>query len=705
MKTQARVIVNPQMGMNAEIPAPPNTAQLIENFAYDPQTKAWTTELGYEPFFSGTLFNGPFSVANGLNKPIDSLYVFQQHSSKRQHVLFECNGKLCVLEPWTTKKFKQLSADRTIPTPNAPRTSYEQFGRYVVITNGIDKPCKWRGTTRLFPLGWAEAPGTPTAEAARDATVEGDITALEASDDYVGSGNNIFQGDDSFFEGVSTGTDDEEVRYLYRVSFVNENGSESPLSADSNAFVYKGTSITRNGNSGVPKVCAKLEIPVGPEGTVARRIYRTQKDGSRSLFYFVEEIKNNSSEEYVDYRSDASLGSQAPDRTFSVPFPSKGCRFTAAFKNCLFIDGGEMDPTRLFYSAPLEPDRYPAFNYFEVGTREGGDIVGLETYYNSLLVFRENGIDLIRGDATSGFEIVPFVEGIGAFSHNTIIAVPNLGVSFVSRDGIYLISGGLDGGSNLTMTKLSKGLDEYFERLSIDAMTAAVSAYSATRQELWFHLPTSGKPQLTTGLVYHVNSGQFSTRTLEFPIRCFAVDKDQNILFGADQWTAGTAPNNDIVRGIYAISKKRARGTEYPPSGDIPKESDPMAWRFRSQWIDMGLPYLKKYPKYLYIYGISTGNHDVVVEHFKNRDWTDRFAGGTARGQVADMKDQDVYDLSKWDTAKWQDKRLIQVRVPITTSSVSEYAFEISGIEPFMLIGYSVEYNADGAMTVKGKTN
>jgi hypothetical protein len=137
----------------------------------------------------------------------------------------------------------------------------------------------------------------------------------------------------------------------------------------------------------------------------------------------------------------------------------------------------------------------------------------------------------------------------------------------------------------------------------------------------------------------------------------------------------------------------------------VPKESDPINWRFRSQWIDMGLPYLKKYPKYLYIYGISTGNHDVVVQHYKNRDWTDAFAGGTARGQVADQKDQDVYDFSKWDTAKWQDKRLIQVRVPITTSSVSEYAFEIAGFEPFMLVGYSVEYQADGAMTIKGKTN
>ena len=51
MKTMARQIVNPQLGMDLSIPASPNTAQLIENFTYDPQTKGWTTHLGFEPFF------------------------------------------------------------------------------------------------------------------------------------------------------------------------------------------------------------------------------------------------------------------------------------------------------------------------------------------------------------------------------------------------------------------------------------------------------------------------------------------------------------------------------------------------------------------------------------------------------------------------------------------------------------------------------
>jgi hypothetical protein len=708
MKTMARQIVNPQLGMDLSIPASPNTAQLIENFTYDPQTKGWTTHLGFEPFFHTDPGNGPFNHTGLFTKPVDSIYVFQKHGSKQQNILYECNGRLLQLAPWRDTSSTQrivLDQSRTIPAPNAVRTSYEPFGKYCIITNGIDEPVKYRADGRLYPLGWAEQPGSPTVSSIRVPDADGNLTALEASDNYVGSGSNIYQGDDTYFEGVTSSTDTVEVEYVYRMSFVNENGSESPMSNDSNKLVYKGASVTRDSNSGVPKLCAVLNIPTGPRGTVARRIYRTQSDGVRSLFYFVEEIKNNHDTEYVDYRQDQSLGAQAPNRTDSISFPAKSTRFTAAFKNCLFVDGGEMDPTRLYFSKPLEPDRFGALDFFEVGTREGGDITGLEAYYNSLLVFRENAIDLIRGDSVQGFEIVPFVEGIGAFSHNAIVAVPNLGVTFLSRDGIYLIMGGLDGGSNLQLKKLSVGLDEIFERLSVDAMPAAVAAFSSKEKELHYYLPVSGRTKLQMGLVFHINNGAWSQRSADFPIRCITTDKDGNFLFGCDDYSpAGTPGNNVLIRrGIYAISAKRAAGTQGSTSADIPKEAEPLQFKFRSQWLDFGLPYLKKFPKYLYLYVMTTGDMNVKVDFYKNRDWSTPYDAGVAIMQVPDSKDQDVYDKSKWDTAVWEDKRLTQVRVPITTGAASTLAFEMSGIENFIFIGYSIEYQADGTMTIRGK--
>jgi hypothetical protein len=707
MKTFQRVLVNPQGGMDLSIPADPATAQLIENFTFDPQTKGWTTHLGYEPFFHSSATNGPFDAAVSLDAPVDSLYVFQKHSSKQQNILFECNGRLCELRPWRNTSTVQmiiLDANRTLPTPNGVRTSYEPFGRYCIITNGIDNPVKYRADGRLYPLGWAEIPGDPTVSGVIAPDAAGTTRALEASDDYIGSNVNIYQGDDSYFEGITSDDASVQVEYLYRVSFVNENGSESPQSNDSNKFVYQGVSISRDGNTGVPKVCTNIEIPKGPLGTVARRIYRTQSDGNRSLFYFVEEIKNNTDVNYVDYRSDLSLGAQAPNRSSSIAFPAQSTRFCASFKNCLFVDGGEMSPTRLYYSNPLEPDTFSALSYFEVGTREGGDITGLAAYYNSLLVFRENGIDLIRGDAVNGFELVPFIEGIGSYSHNAIVAIPNLGVCFVSRDGVYLLAGGLDGGSDLKLSKLSQGLDEVFERLSIDAMTAVVAAYSAKEKELQFYLPMSGVPDLTIGLVFHTDRGVWTQRN-DFPVRCLTTDKDGNFLFGCSQYlpASGSAAADAVIRrGIYVISAKRTSGT-VGTATDAPKDAPPMDWTFRSQWQDMGIPYLKKYPKFLYLYVMTTGDEAIKVASYKDRDWQTPYDSGDVIMQIADDVDQPVYDKALWDKVKWQDRRLVQVRVAITGGAYSEYAFEITGTQNLALIGYSIEYQTDGAMTIRGK--
>ena len=147
-----------------------------------------------------------------------------------------------------------------------------------------------------------------------------------------------------------------------------------------------------------------MQIPIGPTGTIARRIYRTSNAGSE--FKFLDIVRNNTDEVYVDYREDTQLGALAPNDSDSIIMPAPGGRFTATFKNCLFIDGGIADGSRLYYSLPNQPDSFKDTNFFEVGTREGGDITGFEVYYNSLLVFREQAIDLVRGDALNGLPIV-----------------------------------------------------------------------------------------------------------------------------------------------------------------------------------------------------------------------------------------------------------------------------------------------------------
>ena len=270
MKTMQRLEVMPQLGVDSSIPAPPQTAQILENWKYDPQTKGWTNRFGYELYFTGDEDNGPFTSIRDLDAAVDSLYVFQRHNSKQQYVLFECNGNLCFLKPYVTAEHIKLSTTRTKPTPSSQRTAYELFGRYCIITNGIDNPVKFRGNERLYPLGWDRLPGSPFVRALDTVVSAGTRNAFEASYQFLDHSDNVLGVNDSNFQGVSSGTDGEEVEYYYKVSFVNEAGSESPLSPPSNLFDYTADEITRGTNTGVPRVCPVLDIPLGPEGTVAR---------------------------------------------------------------------------------------------------------------------------------------------------------------------------------------------------------------------------------------------------------------------------------------------------------------------------------------------------------------------------------------------------------------------------------------------------
>jgi hypothetical protein len=282
----------------------------------------------------------------------------------------------------------------------------------------------------IFDLGWRQQPGTPIIRSVgpQDGAP---ATFLDASSTFFN--DQLWNNADPNFTGMGSTTAGDEFEYQYKVSFVNESGSESPLSQASNRITVKMATVTRGGTSGVSRFGLIVDIPTGPPGTIARRIYRTKGDGS-TTFFFNSQLNENASVTITDFLADNQLGAQAPDPSDSILFPAPGARFSAAFKNCLFVDGGEMDPTRLYHSTPLQPDTYKSDSFFEVGTREGGDITGLMPYYNQLLVFRQTAIDLVRGDPVNGFFLVPFIQGVGTLSPHTIVPIPNLGVMFPSHD-------------------------------------------------------------------------------------------------------------------------------------------------------------------------------------------------------------------------------------------------------------------------------
>tara|TARA_R100000734_G_C3319028_1_gene114077 strand:- start:4420 stop:6597 length:2178 start_codon:yes stop_codon:yes gene_type:complete len=723
MKTPGKLEIKPFIGIDERIPAPSNSTQLIENLTYDAHTKTWNNFLGFEEFFHTT--NRPYggSGVSQIYDPasIDSIYCYQRHNSAQQWFLFEQEGKLKYLVPSSGQAANQvaqtLEEERHIPTIQEAHTNYTPYGRYVIITNGVDGPLKYRGGDRIYPLGWDRRPGSPEVITPFDYDSNNKpMSYVEALSDFE-LGNNELGGGSLFksqvFQGVGfvTGSDGQN-EYKYKVSFVNEAGSESPISEASRPIKWTTKDITKGTNEYANRACPVMEIPVGPQGVVARKLYRTNNGGSD--FFFLDQIDNNTDDFYVDFRQDTQLGSSAPLDSESIVMPANGGRFTATFKNCLFIDGGISDGTRIYYSQPNQPDTFKDSNFFDVGTREGGDITGFEVYYNSLLVFREQAIDLIRGDALNGFELVPFITGIGCRSPHSVVNVPTIGIMFLGQDGVYCIKGGLDGGANLQIEKKSDPIQQYIERLSLDGLASAVSIYSSQWREVHFYVAADDGHRLTMGLIYHIDSASWSFRdNKEWGVNCITTDKDSNLIYGRwyDQDPAVVGQTN---RGIYVISRKRTAGTFNAGNDEVPDYQDAAMppSKIRTQWLDFGQPFLKKNIKYVYLYILTTGNQVPSLGFYKDREWDNESDAQRNLMQRADHRSQPVYEpvdpdqedsQALWGTAKWQNKLLTQVRYAVDLKAVSEFAFEIEAFEAFTIMGYAVEYTANGTETIRGR--
>ena len=111
--------------------------------------------------------------------------------------------------------------------------------------------------------------------------------------------------------------DTRQCGYQYRVTFVNDRGQESEASQSSSIVsVYNGTGGKKRAFHG--KCMINVTIPIGPKECVARRVYRTRNvydsngdlytKGDQQQYYFLTEIQDNMTDQFVDGHPDSALG-------------------------------------------------------------------------------------------------------------------------------------------------------------------------------------------------------------------------------------------------------------------------------------------------------------------------------------------------------------------------------------------------------------
>tara|TARA_R110000751_G_scaffold60505_2_gene126242 strand:+ start:2278 stop:4653 length:2376 start_codon:yes stop_codon:yes gene_type:complete len=749
-------------------------ADNIENMRYDSQRLCWSNDRSYASWYApdseGTVTGEP------ATEPVYSIYSYQRHKSSLHSMLFEeldaTNNNLdlkVINGPVTTT----LNSDRVLPSGNDPGTQYCRIGKFLFVVNGEDRPLIYRGgraaRTAFFhdrpaPLYAHPAPGLMDNQWGSQTR-----GTLEKRQRMGSSGINIFDSagnlgmapSPEYIRDVASTTLSEyavqtDNCYEYAVSYVLDTAAESQVSDYSNQVVWSiGPGQIKNAAHIQYKFGVSLrDIPRGPEGTVKRRIYRTKNQrngftGAGRILYFLAEIPDNVTTVYLDLIPDSGLGAVAPSVTESAAFPT-GISLLAAFKNHLIAAGSPENPSVLYYSRGNIPEQFPAFNFFDIGDRDGGAVTALYTASNVCYVFRERSIDaLVATDNIElPFKIVPVVSGVGTLSPNSICEVPSIGVVFCGSDKqIYALKTGGDTSyyeGQTGLVQLSQPIHDLCEEISASSLGRVNGAYSTRDQEYWVTAPVNGDRYTTKGFVFHAKPKVWSTRT-NVPAACFTEIPERWIAFGSN----ATLTNLPVIDGVDESDANDgimvwcgAKGEGYvasdDPQGTRHLEETANSYVYETTWLDFNDPDIIKHllSVTLFVYKNVAGGGEMSVgmdwkpinyselseensikTSFSTYNSEQSPAGlyesaGTTFG--GDFKTTDVRTI---DNNRYSTKEITQVSVsnpygshqivdgpPINTSKEQGaggnrwYKLKFEGNKPFALIGFSLNYETSAGI-------
>jgi hypothetical protein len=214
--------------------------------------------------------------------------------------------------------------------------------------------------------------------------------------------------------------------YQYKVTYVSKYGHESNAGpASPSTSVSNNTSIELS------------NIPVSTDPQITgRRLYRTVAGGS--VFLFLDEIQNNTSQKYSDVTSDANLGNSTPPQAgdFSddnSPPPQAG--IVRRWKRTIFMAGDPQNPETLFFSEDDEPESFPLLNAFQLD----GKITAIYETYSALIVETETGKWQVVGD-NPDFSVDKIIDNMGCVGRRAAGNTRLIGYA-VDRDGMRLFDG------------------------------------------------------------------------------------------------------------------------------------------------------------------------------------------------------------------------------------------------------------------------
>jgi hypothetical protein len=725
--TGTRIKLIPAKGIDQRWKSELGSAEDISCARIDPNGLGWLFDRGLEPWWdpaaSVSIVGTASTIASYIGSEIVSCFVWSKQNTEQVYYLIEQAGNLYYF--WGNKGIKTgdyyfndievIDTNRHIPSANEPGTQYIPFGNKLLIVNGYDKPILFYGRNRARDFSFNFQTPPPETLQIQSGYLKGDAL-------LTGIASPTF-GDDNHY---GLGQFGERNHFTWKISFVTDTGSESPLSPLTVVDWYPGIEPEENVKFGV----FLTDLPTGPDGTVARRIYRTKNqklstsDGaSDAIYYFLKQIDENVSTSFVDVMPDGNLVDRAPSQTDSSVV-SGAYQYGANWNNRIWLGGGAPHPTRIVYSQPGFPEQFGALDYFELGNTAGGAITQLFPYYNNLLVFRQRSIDMVRITAR-GYFISQVTPEIGTEASNTIKLVPGVGVCFLTGDGVYAVNGGTEGGSKVSVDKISGKLGKEIERINRSAIHKAVAVYSGKEREYWIHYPVDGQKYNTRGMVLHTNTGDWSlrhslgTNDALFRFSSMTVDPDGNIIIGPNpDWSlaptaiSSTAELPGVLHVWCGSTRWGAKWTTTSFSEDVAAysiaDNAKPANRWESSWIDFNNGSNKNRVFSVEVEILSQGNTNIELSWAQDYDYKFSSSGVQKQNRPETVKttlEDPVFGPDNGDSKHYfrtgtdalQDGRITTLRWDVNTKLVQNFKFRLdddSASQPFHVVSFNIDWDS-----------
>jgi len=707
-----------------------NAADDITAARVDPLGGGWLFDRGIEPWWDpGTTFTPGLDqdlIKSLFVEKVDSLFVWAKQNTEQVYYIVESGGKLYYW--WGNKGSSSVASfyrdlvilqeGRHIPKLNEPGTQYIPYGNRLLIINGYDKPLWFYGRERVRNFGFTLPTPSPEPLAIEPGYLDG--TA------YLG--NNVaaptFGGKSTV--GLGYSDDEDPNNFDYKMTFISDTGSESPLSSASGITWQTLADVATQKKFGV----VIKHLPVGPveNGVVARRLYRTKNQrtdttagAGDATYYLVNQINDNTSEFYVDVIPDGQLLDTAPSIADTTTIQT-GYAFGATWNSSIWLAGGSQNPTRIIYSKQGLPEQFGAFDYFDVGNTAGGAITGLSAYYNNLIVFRQRAIDIIRIGNGGSYQVSQLTPEIGTTAINTAKLVPGVGLMFLSYDGIYVVGGGLDGGASIAVQKVSAQLAKEIPKINVAALPRATAVYSSKEREYWVHYTQNSSSYNNRGIVYHLDTAAWSLRhsptesaSYLWGFTALAADPSGNIIIGtfpywtSDPFAQQPAPVGYLV-GLHVWSGKYGFGKtltltsvtqssyEYTVA-DVLKPS----CKWESDWIDFGDNSLKYRVLNVEVDVLAYGDTTMTLVWQQDYSYSPNNAGNQKMAkteQLFTVKEDPVLGPDNGASKNYftvgesqlQEPRIIRLRWDVSTGLVDFFKWSVLSSSTFHVLGATINY-------------